>query len=121
MVAISASWAEAPAGEDTAAISASWAEAPIKDPLDGPAEPEPCSFCPGGIDDPSGLLSADNGATCGSLKAHFATAAADDLWCSMARLAEDTCCPDYVRGWGPFTQPRGWGPLTQPLLPRQGA
>ena len=80
MVAISASWAEAPAGEDTAAISASWAEAPIKDPLDGPAEPEPCSFCPGGVDDPSRPLSADNGVTCGSIEAHIATAMADNVF-----------------------------------------
>ena len=55
--------------------------------------PDPCEFCPDGLDDPDRVLPTDDGATCGETKAFADMISADDTMCPTVQAAEAICCP----------------------------
>jgi len=59
-----------------------------------------CSFCPGGLSDPSLVLPTEDEATCAEMAGFAAGLAAgdDDASCTAIRLSETFCCPDNEDG-----------------------
>ena len=54
---------------------------------------ETCSFCSGGLDDPTAVLPVDGGETCEQAAAFAAGLTASDPLCTTVQFAEPTCCP----------------------------